>query len=30
VGFGKNAIKSMGRALSVITQLKKSIVEVKP
>jgi len=29
VGYGKHAIKSMGRALSVISHLKRSIVEVK-
>jgi len=29
VGYGKHAIKSMGRPLSVMAHLKKSIVEVK-
>jgi hypothetical protein len=29
VGFGKRAIKSMGRSLSVMAQLKRSFVDVK-
>jgi len=29
VGYGKHAIKSMGRTLSVMAHLKSSIVEVK-
>jgi hypothetical protein len=29
VGFGRKAVKSMGRQLSVMTHLKRSIIEVK-